>query len=209
MKPTDAERAYNQIKKKIVTIELPPGSVISEAGLMEELSLGRTPVREALKQLQAENLVVVTPRRGMYVADITITDLTQIFEIRVELESLCVRLAAQRASPAQLAQLRELVQKYKSADVKDKRFLIELDSEFHSLLARATQNKFLIKELEYFYNLALRIWYLAINYAMAQDIDIEAHIGILEAIESGEDEKASQRMRRHIETFHEKIRQYL
>jgi DNA-binding GntR family transcriptional regulator len=176
---------------------------------MEELSLGRTPVREALKQLQAENLVIVTPRRGMYVADITITDLTQIFEIRVELESLCVRLAAQRASPSQLAQFKELVKKYKKADLRDKHFLIELDAEFHSLLAQATQNKFLIKELEYFYNLALRIWYLAINYAMAQDIDIEAHIGILEAIEAGESEKASQRMRRHIETFHEKIRQYL
>jgi DNA-binding GntR family transcriptional regulator len=209
MKPTDAERAYTQIKNKIVTIELQPGSVISEAGLMEELGLGRTPIREALKQLQAENLVIVTPRRGMYVADITITDLTQIYEIRVELESLCVRLAAQRASPAQLVQLKELVQKYKNADVMDKRFLIELDSEFHSLLAQSTQNKFLIKELEYFYNLALRIWYLAINYAMAQDIDVEAHIGILEAIEAGECEKASQRMRRHIETFHEKIRQYL
>ena len=87
MKPTDAERAYTQIKKQIVTTSMTPGSVISEAQLIDELNLGRTPIREAIKRLQAENLVTVTPRRGMFVADITVTDLTQIFEVRVVIEA--------------------------------------------------------------------------------------------------------------------------
>ena len=60
MKPTNAEKAYTQIKKKIVTTEMPPGSVINEAQLMEEFALGRTPIREAIKQLQMENPVVLT-----------------------------------------------------------------------------------------------------------------------------------------------------
>ena len=75
MKPTNAEKAYTQIKKKIVTAQMPPGSVINEAQLMEEFSLGRTPIREAIKQLQMENLVMVTPRKGMFVADMAVTDL--------------------------------------------------------------------------------------------------------------------------------------
>ena len=80
---TDAGKAYLQIKEKIITVEMLPGSVIQESKLMEELSLGRTPIREALKQLQSENLVVVAPRRGMFVADVAITDLQQVYEVRV------------------------------------------------------------------------------------------------------------------------------
>jgi DNA-binding GntR family transcriptional regulator len=166
-------------------------------------------VREALKQLQAENLVIVTPRRGMNVADIAITDLAQIFEVRVELEALCVRLAAQRATQKELDRLKDLVEAFQKKNYKGKQYLIELDSEFHSLLARASQNKFLIKELEHFYNLSLRIWYLAINYTKEEDIDVGAHLGIVEAIEAKTGDLAAQRMRRHIERFHKKIRQYL
>ena len=86
MKITDAEKAYRQIKEKIVTTKLPPGALINEADMMSELALGRTPIREAMKQLEADNLVSITPRRGMFVTDITVTDLTQIFEVRVEIE---------------------------------------------------------------------------------------------------------------------------
>jgi len=99
---TDADKAYKQIKEKIVTIEMKPGAVIREVELMADLKLGRTPIREALKRLQSENLVIATPRRGMFVSDVAITDLTQIYEIRVELEALCARLAAERINPKQL-----------------------------------------------------------------------------------------------------------
>jgi DNA-binding GntR family transcriptional regulator len=96
MKPTDAQKAYTQIKGKIITAKMLPGSVINEANLMDEFALGRTPIREAIKQLQMENLVKITPRKGMFVADIAVTDLMQIFEIRIELESYATKLAAQR-----------------------------------------------------------------------------------------------------------------
>ena len=74
-------------QEKIVSLELPPGSVIDEAGLQEELDLGRTPIREALKRLSLEKLVVIIPRRGMFVSDIGITDLQQLYEVRVVLEA--------------------------------------------------------------------------------------------------------------------------
>ncbi len=91
---TDADKAYRQIKEKIVTVQMMPGSVIREAELMDNLRFGRTPIREALKRLQTESLVDVVPRRGLFVADITITDLQQIYEVRVEVESLCARSTA-------------------------------------------------------------------------------------------------------------------
>ncbi|MBT3315193.1 MAG: GntR family transcriptional regulator [Anaerolineae bacterium] len=209
MKITDAEKAYRQIKEQIVTTKLRPGALISEADMMSELALGRTPIREAMKQLEADNLVSITPRRGMFVTDITVTDLTQIFEVRVEIEPLAVRLAVQRISKKELAQLRYLAEEYKDADPTDTEALLKLDSDFHALLAEAAHNKFLLKDLMQYYNLSLRIWYLALNYAQPNDIDMEAHLEILEAIEAMDVEKAEKRMRKHIQKFHQTIKQYL
>ena len=209
MKPTDAEKAYSQIKKDIIRTKMLPGSVISEAHIMDELDLGRTPIREAIKQLQTENLIKITPRRGMYVTDIAVTDLTQLFEVRVELEALAARLATQRITKEQLARLKTLVETYKQAKTKDKEVLIEIDHAFHMLIYEAARNKFLSKELEHFYNLSLRIWYLAINYTQAEDIDLDAHIDILVAVEAGDAQSAGQRMKIHLEKFHQTIKMYL
>jgi DNA-binding GntR family transcriptional regulator len=209
MKPTNAEKAYTQIKGKIITAEMPPGSVINEAQLMEEFSLGRTPIREAIKQLQSENLVMVTPRKGMFVTDIAVTDLLQIFEVRVELESFSTRLAAERITEDEISKLQKLAQAYQEVDPSGKDALIKLDGEFHALLANATHNKFLIKEIEHYYNLSLRIWYIALNYAQPDDIDVDAHIEILEAIQARDAEKAGLRMKKHIQDFHKTIKQYI
>ena len=209
MKITDAEKAYRQIKEQIVTTQLPPGVVISEADMMSELELGRTPIREAMKQLEADNLVTITPRRGMFVTNITVTDLTQIFEVRVEIEPLAVRLATQRITQKELAQLRGLAEKYRDADLTDTEALLKLDCDFHVLLAEAAHNKFLLKDMMHYYNLSLRIWYLALNYAQPDDIDMEAHLEILEAIEAMDVKKAEKRMKKHIQKFHRTIKQYL
>jgi DNA-binding GntR family transcriptional regulator len=209
MKPTNAERAYTQIKGRIITAKMPPGSVINEAQLMKEFALGRTPIREAIKQLQMENLVLVTPRKGMYVADVAVTDLLQIFEVRVELESFATKLAAKRITESEIKELERLAKDYLEVDPSDKASLIRLDGEFHSLLGKATHNKFLIKEIEYYYNLSLRIWYIALNYAKPEEIDVTAHIEILEAIRARDAEKAGQRMKKHIQDFHKTIKQYI
>jgi DNA-binding GntR family transcriptional regulator len=206
---TDAGKAYLQIKEKIITVEMLPGSVIQESKLMEELSLGRTPIREALKQLQSENLVVVAPRRGMFVADVAITDLQQVYEVRVELESLAARLAAQRIMAEQLMEFRYLIAEYRRADRCDKNLFLSLDRRFHQLLAEAAGNKFLRSEIEKFYNLSLRIWYLAFNRIRSEDVDVSAHVEILDAIEARDLSRSEARMREHIHHFHDTIRLYL
>jgi len=209
MKITDAEKAYRQIKEKIVTTQLLPGALISEADMMNDLALGRTPIREAMKQLEADNLVTITPRRGMFVTNITATDLMQIFEVRVELEPLAVRLAGERMTQEELVELRHLAERYKDADITNTEAMLKLDCDFHTLLAQATHNKFLLKDLTHYYNLSLRIWYLALNHARAKDVDMDAHLEILKAIEAANVEKAKMRMREHIQKFHRSIKQYL
>jgi DNA-binding GntR family transcriptional regulator len=206
---TDADRAYLRIKEKIITVQMLPGSVIQEARLIQELGLGRTPIREALKRLQTENLVVVAPRRGMFVSDVAITDLQQIFEVRVELEGLCARLAAQRITPAQLSDLRSLVVECRRSNQGDKELVLSLDRRFHQLMAESAGNKFLRSEVEKFYNLSLRVWYLAINSIQSQDVDVAAHFAIADAIETRDCDRSERRTREHIQHFHNMIKLYL
>jgi DNA-binding GntR family transcriptional regulator len=209
MKQTDSEKAYQEIKDRIITVTLRPGSVIDEAALMANLGLGRTPIREALKLLQAENLIIVTPRRGMFVADIAITDLVQIHEVRIEVEANCARLAARRITEQKLKEIKDLVcdvQQFRKYDMDE---LIALDRRFHSLIAQAADNRFLYKDWENYYNLSLRIWYLILNYLQPEDVGIDDHHGVLTALESGDEHRADEHMRRHIIHFYETVKRSL
>src|SRR5690242_4804455 len=93
---SQSEEAYARILERIVSLEMPPGSVVNEARLREELRIGRTPIREALQRLARENLVKPIPHRGTFVTDVNITDLARITEVRVVLEAHAARLAAEK-----------------------------------------------------------------------------------------------------------------
>jgi DNA-binding GntR family transcriptional regulator len=209
MSQTNAEQAYQEIKKRIIRTELKPGSVIDESKLMETLGFGRTPIREALKKLQSDDLVVVKPRRGNFVAELAITDLSQIFEVRVELESLAVRLACQRINENQLQRLESLANQYLETTTSSKQEMIVLDGKFHGLVREATHNRFLISNLEYYYNLSLRIWYLALPQAAAEEIDVKAHCDIYQAIANKDEDLAVEKIAKHIRDFHKTIKNYL
>lgn len=209
MAMTNADIAYRVIKEKIITTEMPPGSLIQESQLMEELNLGRTPIREALQQLEAEKLVVVVPRRGIFVTDVQITDLQQIYEIRVRLEGLCARLAAERAAAEQIEEMESCCQQMAKPNRLDSRELVLIDRNFHRLLAQATHNRLLMDEIELFYNLSLRLWYLALNRIKSKGLDTDRHQAILQAIKDRDAHHAEQLMRQHIQRFQEKIRALL
>src|SRR4051795_10593826 len=93
-----ADRAYYAIRELIVTLELPPGSVVKEPELTQRLGIGRTPVREALRRLAQERLIEVFPRRGMLVTKVDVRDLARLCEVRAVLEPEAARLAAERAA---------------------------------------------------------------------------------------------------------------
>ena len=127
----DTQRAYELIWEQITTLELAPGAHINEQELAEKMNMGVVPVREALRLLSHENLVVITPRHGLYVADVNVPDLEQLSEVRLSLEALCARLAAQRATPDDLVVLRALRQEQATLPPEDSRRLFDLDHKFH------------------------------------------------------------------------------
>ena len=129
-----SDKAYQLIRHKIITLELPPLSAIDEQALMEDLQLGRTPIREALQRLAAEGLVISAPRRGMFVADIGITDLQKIFEMRMVLEGFCARLAAQRVTAEQLGQMQAVILELEQVPDGDSKALMDIDERFHQLV---------------------------------------------------------------------------
>jgi DNA-binding GntR family transcriptional regulator len=210
MAVTDAQQAYEQIKERIITTQMPPGMVIQIGDLMTGLRLGRTPIREALKLLEAQKLVVVSPRRGMFVADVTLTDLLQIREIRFELDALCVCLAVERITDAQLEEMRRLVRVVDDcAGSCDQTTLLQLDRRFHALIGAAAHNRLLEAETEKLYNLSLRIWYLCVSQLTPSDLAEDAFGEILVATETKDAARADRAIRRHILHFHESIKQYL
>lgn len=210
MAVTAAQQAYEQIRERIVTTRMPPGAVIQIDDLMAALNLGRTPIREALKLLEAQKLVVVSPRRGMFVADVTLTDLLQIHEIRFDLDALCARLAVERMTASQLVEMRRLVKVVDDcAGSCDQAALLQLDRRFHALISEAAHNRLLKAESDKLYNLSLRIWYLCVNQLIASDLAEDAFGEVLVAIETKDAVRAERAMRRHILHFHESIKQYL
>jgi DNA-binding GntR family transcriptional regulator len=207
MAVTDTQRAYELIKQKIITTEMPPGDVIQEASLMSELGLGRTPIREALKLLEAEHLVTVSPRRGMFVMPINISDLAKLQEIRSVLDMLIVRLAAQRATAADLAQMRDWMEQVRAAEpLGEMRSLMTLDGQFHKLLGESTRNGLLATENETLYNLSARIWYYYLDQLCPGDLALDALVEVVNAVEAGDVSWAEQAMSRHISDFSESIR---
>ena len=204
-----SEKAYHLIKHKIITLELEPLSVIDERSLQEELGLGRTPIREALHRLAAEGLVFIAPRRGMFVAEISITDLAKLFEVRMVLEGFCARLAAQRITEDHLAQMEEVIQELEQVADDDGKVLMEIDERFHTLLYQAADNKFLTETLDRLHALSFRLWHLALDRLGDVRGAMEQHIAITEALKAGDGARAEALLRQHIDDFQQKIRAVL
>jgi DNA-binding GntR family transcriptional regulator len=205
----DTQRAYELIREKITTLELDPGAPINEQRLAEELDMGLVPVREALKLLAHDNLVVITPRHGLYVAEVSVSDLERISEMRLSLESLCAGLAAQRATPDDLAVLEALRQEQASISPEDSRRLFDFDHRFHQAVARAAHNKYLARTLDQFFGLSQRLWYLALPNLGFLPGAVEKHLDLVDAIKAGDADRAEQIMRAHVQDFYDRVREVL
>jgi DNA-binding GntR family transcriptional regulator len=192
------------IRGLIVSLELPPGAVIDERELMQRLGLGRTPVREALRQLAQEQLVEVFPRRGMFVTGVDVRDLARISEVRAALEPEAARLAAERATDEERDELADLGDQIKrGAD------LMGLDERIHRAIYACAHNHLLEKTLGEYYVLALRIWMIALDRAEALEDAVDAHRDLIQAIVVGNGDSAASLMRDHVENFETSMRKVL
>ena len=212
MAATAAERAYELLKEKIVTTRMKPGAMIEEAALVNDLGLGRTPVREALKRLEAERLVVVLPRRGMYVSDVTLAELRELEEVRVPLEILSARLAVRRITPSQLEELEcllaELADHHEVGEHASERSL-EMDRRLHELVWRAGGNSLLEAECARLFNLSLRMWYMLVDRLEPSDFHEELFGEIFAAAREKDEQRAEDAIRNHILLFGDSLRRHL
>jgi len=205
-----SEQAYRAIRDRIVTLELPPGAVVSEADLMSSLGMGRTPVREALRALARERLVDVYPRRGIFVAGVDARDLAALSEARGILEPSAARLAATRLTEGDRGTLDVLLRELARLDERpDSRKLIALDQRLHRFVYAAARNSFLEGVLDEHYTHALRIWFLALDRLEHLDDAVAEHKAVLEAIRDGDADRAAATMAAHIDGFETAIRQAL
>ena len=199
-----ADRAYLAIRGLIVSLELAPGAVIDERELMQRLGLGRTPVREALRQLAQEQLVEVFPRRGMFVTGVDVRDLARISEVRAALEPEAARLAAERATEAERDELTDL-----SDQIKRGADLMSLDERIHRAIYAAAHNHLLEKTLGEYYVLAHRIWMIALDRDEALEDAVDAHRDLIQAIVVANGDRAASLMQDHVENFETSMRKVL
>lgn len=201
-----SEQAYRHIKRQIVSLALGPGAVINEGALQEALGFGRTPIREALQRLSLEKLVTIIPRRGMLVADIGITDLPKLFEMRVVLESLAAKAAARRGRPEHWRRMSAVLEQLPDPNHPDyNEALITVDQSCHEIIYEAADNPFLADTLTTHYALSLRLWYFFLNEIGDMRGAILEHQQILDALTERDGEEASRLMGQHIQAFQEEI----
>ncbi|MEA2196721.1 MAG: hypothetical protein QOJ25_772 [Solirubrobacteraceae bacterium] len=202
-----ADRAYEALRDRIVMLRIPPGAPIDEDVIGQELEMGRTPVREAIKRLSLENLVTVFPRRGTFASEINITDLAHISDVRGVLEGHAAERAAQRITEAQRAELAELlVELGHSEGSDDLEALMTLDAQVHRFIYRCAANPFLEQTLGRYFNLSIRIWHLVLDRLPHLFARVHEHDDLLRAIAAGEADRARDILADHIATFEREIR---
>jgi DNA-binding GntR family transcriptional regulator len=146
----------------------------------------------------------------MFVTDVSVTDLLQVHEIRMDLEPLCAGLAAERMTSIELSELRGLVAHRDAAyEASHQASLLRLDRSGHALLARASHNEILQAETLRLFNLSLRIWYLCLDQLRSSDLAEDAFREILEACEAKDRRRAERAMRRHVMSFYESLKEAL
>lgn len=192
---------FQTLRNAIITGELQPGERLMETQLGEKLGVSRTPIREAIRKLELEGLVIMVPRKGAQVAQFTEKDIQDVLEVRAALEALSARLACKRMDDRAFLKLQLAIAEYSyAAKNKDLETMIQKDVEFHDIICSATQND---KLIQLFNNLKEQVNRYRITYLKnVEDSDtVEAeHIAILEALKNKQEDVASALATKHINT---------
>lgn len=205
-----AERSYRLLRDRLIMMDIAPGDPINEAVLASDLGMGRTPIREALKRLEVDHLVVSYPRRGTFATGVDITELAAISEMRQALEPLASQRAAENRGGALRPELTRTMEAIRTLDpMGDRRELMEYDLEVHRLIYRAAQNHHLEETLVRLDNLATRIWCLVLDRLPHIHGHISEHATLIELILEGKAEEASRLAVEHVVNFEQTVRAVL
>jgi DNA-binding GntR family transcriptional regulator len=202
----EADRAYLDLRDRIVTLRLGPGTVLREDELMRELEVGRTPLREAVKRLALENLVAVRPRRGTFVSAVETSDIVNITEVRAELEGYAAELAAQRLDTDHRAAAEALLREVDElAESGDQDWLMRFDERIHRFTWEAAGNPYLQETLERYFTHSLRVWYLVLDRLPGLGHAVHDQTHLVEALLAGDAGRAREIMREHVLDFQREL----
>ena len=195
------ELVFENIREAIINGHLKPGERLMEIQLAEELGVSRTPVREAIRKLELEGFVVMIPRKGAYVTDITIKDIVDVFELRWALEALAAELAAERATEEEIEQMeRHLLELAKVIEEQDVKKIVEIDTRFHETIYTASRNKRLGQILSLLGELIQRYRTLTLSKSERIKVTMEEHRAIVEALAARDPQRAGRLAQEHIES---------
>ncbi|WP_139006058.1 GntR family transcriptional regulator [Arthrobacter crystallopoietes] len=206
-----AERAYRELRDKLIMLDIRPGEPINDGQLAAEMGIGRTPVREALKRLEIDHMVTSYPRRGTFATIVDITALADVSELRQALEPLAARRAARMAGPEVKEELHNLARDIERLDGQkpEKHALMRYDLSVHRLIYKAAGNQHLEETLIRLDNLATRIWCLVLDRVPSIAGHITEHVELLDAIVAADADKAATLALEHVTSFEETIRKVL
>jgi len=151
---TLSEQAYEKLEESIISLQLAPGEILSEAALADELGIGRTPIREALQKLVGTGLIVILPHKGILVTEINPFKQLQLLELRQALEPLMVRSAAIRSTKDQKAHFNDIADNMDiAAKNNDDIMFMNYDNKLHRLLSQASNNEYLTRAMDIYHSL--------------------------------------------------------
>src|SRR5262245_59801226 len=196
------DMAYDALKRQIVACDLKPGEALTVSDLASALNLGRTPVFQAVDRLTIEGLVKVVPRKGIVVSPISLDDFIAIIEMRLLNETQAARWASERAGSAEIEQMERNLDAIwvaaKRGNISD---FIDLDREFHRLIARASRNGVLSEFLAGLHDKSLRFWFISLRAPDHNFRVCKQHAAILDGIRKRDPKAAEKAMRDHISSF--------
>jgi len=202
---TLTDRAYTDLEELIVTLQLAPGSAVSEGMLSKRLKIGRTPIREALQRLARDRLVAILPRRGIVVSEINVRSQLRLLETRREVERLVARSAARRATPEERRRMNELAERFlRCAQRNDDTGFLRADREFNELCLEAARNEFAAGSMRLMQSLSRRFWYHHYKEAADMPETAKLHADMARAIAAGDEAEAAaatDRLMAMIESF--------
>lgn len=206
-----ADVAYESIRDRLLLLDIKPGELLNDDALAKALGVGRTPIREALKRLEQDRLVVTYPRRGTFATRVDVTDLSYISEIRAQLEPLAAARAARVASEAVRTHLKDILDEVQAFNVQGATIVetLQLDARVHQGMYAAAGNPHLEDILIRYDNLATRIWCMVMDRLPDLSLHVHEHVNLLRAIIDGDEDKAAELARAHVSGFEHAVREAL
>lgn len=192
--------AYARLIGEIGAGQLRPGDRLTETDLAERLGLSRTPVREAIRQLESDGLVTHVPRLGAVVRALDLAEITELYEMRAVLEGTAARLAARAAAAVELDELDEINAAMRAAPTPRARY--DANRQFHRMILNAARNRFLVKSVEAVQKTLLILGPSTLEESARSSEACAEHDGLLSALRARDGTAAETAMRAHIEAAH-------